>query len=451
MARKTTTNTIKKIEDELQKDSTIVVETAKKTKKTTSKSSSKSKKTKKLDDTVIVEMKEPKAKKTKKTQTDREEIVVVPEAKKTTSKKKNTTKSSTKATTKKKTSLNKEQEKVLNEDGFVEIKTKRKTTRTKKPKEETDTNTSLEMSDHQISTDDVKEYLDNIDTEREENKVENSSIIEQEIIEDIHEPNEIEYESALPKHADLEEFITVDDTEAPELNEMDDQKIIDTYEFNQNELEKIRGEEQPDLNEQNVSDKIDEIIKTYEEDKKEESTIKDEIEVLSLEQTKDLIEEFEQDIQEEKIKKQVQDLLNKQQRRTAKKKRKGKKKYIIDVKSKKDFSMLEDDLRSLYDKVNDIVEDTKEIEILSGDTKEIEILDGDTKEIEVLDGDTKEIEVLTGDTKQLEPIKEEKKGRKLLIDYISQKVLNFFLIFFFVIFLALFIAFIWLVVYVCTF
>ncbi|MBQ3308158.1 MAG: hypothetical protein IJG68_08230 [Bacilli bacterium] len=232
---------------------------------------------------------------------------------------------------------------------------------------------------------------------------------------------------------------------------MDDQKIIDTYEFNQNELEKIRGEEQPDLNEQNVSDKIDEIIKTYEEDKKEESTIKDEIEVLSLEQTKDLIEEFEQDIQEEKIKKQVQDLLNKQQRRTAKKKRKGKKKYIIDVKSKKDFSMLEDDLRSLYDKVNDIVEDTKEIEILSGDTKEIEILDGDTKEIEVLDGDTKEIEVLTGDTKQLEPIKEEKKGRKLLIDYISQKVLNFFLIFFFVIFLALFIAFIWLVVYVCTF
>ena len=104
-----------------------------------------------------------------------------------------------------------------------------------------------------------------------------------------------------------------------------------------------------------------------------------------------------------------------------KRKRKGKNKYIIDLESTREYKDLERDLRSLYDKTNDIIDD---IDKASKD----EVVD-----IDKLDIHDKEIE--------------EKKG---ILDHISQKVLNVFIAVLSVIFIILLIIVIGFIIYVST-
>ena len=104
-----------------------------------------------------------------------------------------------------------------------------------------------------------------------------------------------------------------------------------------------------------------------------------------------------------------------------KRKRKGKNKYIIDLESTREYKDLERDLRSLYDKTNDIIDDIDK-------TSKDEVVD-----IDKLDIHDKEIE--------------EKKG---ILDHISQKVLNVFIAVLSVIFIILLIIVIGFIIYVST-
>ena len=104
-----------------------------------------------------------------------------------------------------------------------------------------------------------------------------------------------------------------------------------------------------------------------------------------------------------------------------KRKRKGKNKYIIDLESTREYKDLERDLRSLYDKTNDIIDDIDK-------TSKDEVVD-----IDKLDIHDKDIE--------------EKKG---ILDHISQKVLNVFIAVLSVIFIILLIIVIGFIIYVST-
>lgn len=104
-----------------------------------------------------------------------------------------------------------------------------------------------------------------------------------------------------------------------------------------------------------------------------------------------------------------------------KRKRKGKNKYIIDLESTREYKDLERDLRSLYDKTNDIIDD------IDRPVRD-EIVD-----INKLDIHNKDIE--------------EKKG---ILDRISQKVLNIFIAILSVIFIILLIVVIGFIIYVST-
>ena len=104
-----------------------------------------------------------------------------------------------------------------------------------------------------------------------------------------------------------------------------------------------------------------------------------------------------------------------------KRKRKGKNKYIIDLESTKEYKDLERDLRSLYDKTNDIIDDIDKP--VRDDIVDINKLDIHDNEIE------------------------EKKG---ILDHISQKVLNVFIAILSVIFIILLIVVIGFIIYVST-
>ena len=108
-------------------------------------------------------------------------------------------------------------------------------------------------------------------------------------------------------------------------------------------------------------------------------------------------------------------------KKKVKRKRKGKNKYIIDLESTREYKDLERDLRSLYDKTNDIIDDIDKP--VRDDIVDINKLDIHDNEVP------------------------EKKG---ILDHISQKVLNVFIAILSVIFIILLIGVIGFIIYVST-
>ena len=182
-----------------------------------------------------------------------------------------------------------------------------------------------------------------------------------------------------------------------------------------------------------------EAAKTEVESKKEISESEKTKRILSKEKKFQFVQDTkEEDIEEYKFAEDIEndinngkyidkakiliDKSNEGKTNKVKRKRKGKNKYIIDLESTREYKDLERDLRSLYDKTNDIIDD---IEKPSKD----EIID-----INKLDIHEKDDE-------------EEKKG---FLDHISQKVLNVFIAVLSVIFIILLIIVIGFIIYVST-
>ena len=181
-----------------------------------------------------------------------------------------------------------------------------------------------------------------------------------------------------------------------------------------------------------------EAAKTEVESKKEISESEKTKRILSKEKKFQFVQDTkEEDIEEYKFAEDIEndinngkyidkakiliDKSNEGKTNKVKRKRKGKNKYIIDLESTREYKDLERDLRSLYDKTNDIIDDIDK-------TSKDEVVD-----IDKLDIHDKEIE--------------EKKG---ILDHISQKVLNVFIAVLSVIFIILLIIVIGFIIYVST-
>lgn len=134
--------------------------------------------------------------------------------------------------------------------------------------------------------------------------------------------------------------------------------------------------------------------------------------------------ELEEDITNGKYIEKAKILIQKEknEKNKVKRKRKGKNKYVIDLEATKEYKNLERDLRSLYDKTNDIIDEI--------DTKDVD------KEVTVIE------DLIVSDTDI-----NEKKG---LLDYISQKVLNVIILFLSIIFCILLVGVICFIIYVST-
>lgn len=116
------------------------------------------------------------------------------------------------------------------------------------------------------------------------------------------------------------------------------------------------------------------------------------------------------------------DKSNEDKNNKVKRKRKGKNKYIIDLESTREYKDLERDLRSLYDKTNDIIDD----------------LDKPSKD-EIIDINKLEIHE-----------KDDEEEKKDFLGHISQKVLNVFIAILSIIFIILLIIVIGFIIYVST-
>lgn len=189
---------------------------------------------------------------------------------------------------------------------------------------------------------------------------------------------------------------------------------------------------------------------------------------------KENLEEFH--IVEEKKEISVKEVPKKEEskKNDFKRKRKGKG-YVVDI-PKKPYKELESDLRSLYDRVNDVVDDfegpAKEVGGTSTPKHEEKTKKKFTgfhlknifkKKPTVKPVTTTKPVAVT--KKPVEPPKKVKvvkevsvsefenkpKERRSILDHISQKILNFFLAVLFTIFLLMVIAFIAFVIYVSTF
>lgn len=142
-----------------------------------------------------------------------------------------------------------------------------------------------------------------------------------------------------------------------------------------------------------------------------------------------IIDEFEEDIYKDKKKDESSNNVFK------------KRKSHVSISKKNSYRELENDLRSLYDKVNDVVSD-----IDHSDRKKIVKDNIDlTDNKDILKNNYKE------KIKEYEIDSDIKPEKFSLLDLISQKVLNFFLIFLLIIFTGMTIAFIWFLIYVSTF
>lgn len=141
--------------------------------------------------------------------------------------------------------------------------------------------------------------------------------------------------------------------------------------------------------------------------------------------------EIEEDITNGKYIDAAKALINKNDTpsKKVKRKRKGKNKYVIDIKSSNEYDFLEKDLRSLYEKTNDIIDDI--------DNKKVEDKLPE-KSIKLID------EVVVADSS----INKEKKS---LLDLISQKFLNITILVLLIIFTIMLIGVIAFIIFVSTF
>ena len=141
--------------------------------------------------------------------------------------------------------------------------------------------------------------------------------------------------------------------------------------------------------------------------------------------------EIEEDITNGKYIDAAKALINKNDTpsKKVKRKRKGKNKYVIDIKSSNEYDSLEKDLRSLYEKTNDIIDDI--------DNKKVEDKLPE-KSIKLID------EGVVADSS----INKEKKS---LLDLISQKFLNITILVLLIIFTIMLIGVIAFIIFVSTF
>ena len=142
-------------------------------------------------------------------------------------------------------------------------------------------------------------------------------------------------------------------------------------------------------------------------------------------------------------------------------KRKGKG-YVVDI-PKKPYKELESDIRSLYDRVNDVVDDFETTKTptkkplfgkkkeVSGETTKKPFFTFKKKEKKEKVVVTKKKVVKKKPVEEVEILDSGRRERPSILDHISQKVLNFFLIVLFTIFMLMVIAFVAFVIYVSTF
>lgn len=136
------------------------------------------------------------------------------------------------------------------------------------------------------------------------------------------------------------------------------------------------------------------------------------------------VEEIEDDITNGKYINKAKILIDKSEKdNKVKRKRKGKNKYVIDLESTREYKDLERDLRSLYDKTNDIIEDIDKPQDLEKTVKSINGL------------------VITD---------VEVPEKRSALDRISQKVLNTFVAVLSIVFIILLIVVIAFVIYIST-
>lgn len=202
------------------------------------------------------------------------------------------------------------------------------------------------------------------------------------------------------------------------VNEVDPKQLDENV---QNIIKDIEKQESKTKEEEKVVNPVDSDINkvVVEEPKKVEVSYDDwkldkpiDLDSIDKFEDKSIIDEFEADIFK--------------MRNAASKKSKKKNKYIINYHEKKvsSYSELEKDLRSLYDKVNDVVKDFSDYKkpYKSKSAK-----------------DNLEVEEDTFD------------NSPSLLDFVNQKVLNVFLILLSIIFIAMCVAFVWFIIFVSTF
>lgn len=207
---------------------------------------------------------------------------------------------------------------------------------------------------------------------------------------------------------------------------------VDPKQLNENVEEIINDIEK---SEKEIKDKID-IKKSEEENKKEISSSDSKKKELSEKEYDEL--KLDKPINLDDIDK-LEDykIVSEFEKDIAKKKsidnNKKSKKNLINIPKRSSYKELEADLRSLYEKVNDVVKDI--------DTP------SEKKKNEVVDNKK------TKYTPKYIPVEEEdsRPEKKSILDYISQKFLNVVLALLFIIFFIMVIAFIWFIIYVSTF
>ena len=248
------------------------------------------------------------------------------------------------------------------------------------------------------------------------------------------------------------------------------------------EAPKFIQEEKPTLPEYEIKEDLQTKVKDFleKEDLKEiekpSTTSLDEVDVIKFEKKKPPIKSknthlkkktslkskpvdieqidkiHEYDIVEE-IKKDVSKKEAKQPEFTRKRKGKG---YVVDIKKKQSYKELEDDLRSLYDTVSDVVDDfdnTATLDVVeTPKKKKISIFGKKKKPIS-----KKPVVQKITPGKKTKVIKEtviadvDSGVRPSFLDRISQRVLNKFLVFLLIVFSIMMVAFILFVIYVSTF
>ena len=183
--------------------------------------------------------------------------------------------------------------------------------------------------------------------------------------------------------------------------------------------------------------------KTKEQDEKKKSVDLDHID--SLEEY-NIVEDFKKDIPPKS---------------DFKRKRKGKG-YVVSIPKKPSYKELESDIRSLYDKTNEIVDDfettkapKKKFEFKFRKDKKKPVEKPVKRPVKPVKQPVKPVPIVPKKEKKIRKVIEEEEiteyERPSILDHISQRVLNFFLIVLFTIFTLMVIAFIAFVIYVSTF
>lgn len=142
---------------------------------------------------------------------------------------------------------------------------------------------------------------------------------------------------------------------------------------------------------------------------------------------KQIIEEIEEDIINGKYLDKAKALINSssEKKKTVKRKRKGKNKFVIDLDATNEYKDLKKDVRSLYDKTNDIIEDIDKTAELSDSIKKIKLVE-------------KSVDNNVGDAGDF-------------LDKVSQKMLNTFIVILSIVFVILLVIVIGFIIFVSTF